>query len=73
MSTYEGFQIRCGCRCAKCGSAVVLDGYSDAEGNHYCAFCNDYVKVMGVYCAARTPEKVAHREQIIIKAGADKD
>lgn len=69
MANYDGFRIRCGCHCGKCGATVVLEGYSDASGSHYCGTCDDYVSTYG-NCSARTPEKIKQREKIIIENGA---
>lgn len=70
MKTYDGFRIQCGCTCAKCHNGVVLEGYADADGAHYCPHHDDYVKTDQVQCKARTPEKVRARQARIIEAGA---
>ena len=62
---YE-FRISCGCTCRRCGRNVVLEGYEDADGNHYCASCDDYVSASPGRCAERTEAKVAAR----VKLGA---
>jgi hypothetical protein len=70
---YDGFRISCGCTCSRCGSTVILEGYSDAGGAHYCPRCDDYVGVSNVACKARTPEAIQRREKVIKEAGADKE
>lgn len=70
---YEGYQIWCGCHCKNCGSQVRLEGYSDAEGTHYCPHCDDYVRSVEHFCKARRPEEIRHRQEIIAVAGADKE
>lgn len=67
--SYQGFRVSCGCTCPTCGRSVVLEGYSDADGNHYCRHCDDYVAVRG-RCAQRKPELVQERKQTIERAGA---
>lgn len=71
--SYDGFQVHCHCHCSRCNNEVVLEGYSDAWGNHYCPYCDDYVPTLEYLCKGRTTMKVAKREKIIMEAGADKD
>lgn len=64
-----GFSIKCGCNCLRCGGHVRLEGYSDADGVHYCPRCDDYVDA-GSSCLEMTPEKVLQRQEIIAAADA---
>jgi len=65
--TYNGYQITCGCHCARCGSPVMLEGLEDADGMHYCHKCDNHVQVFTT-CDYKTPEKVAQRQMRIDKA-----
>lgn len=56
------FRILCGCYCARCGRAVILEGLEDADGNHYCRHCDDYVPTATQRCAEHTPDKIKARE-----------
>ncbi len=65
---YNGFQLACGCHCVQCGSAVVLEGFCDADGSHYCGKCDDYVTVNEPHSArgvAHSSERIRGRQTLI--------
>lgn len=70
---YDGFQIKCGCHCARCGKAVLLEGFADANGSHYCPTDGDYVQVTEPHCKHRTTERVKRRENKIKRAKVAKE
>lgn len=65
---YDGFQIECGCTCKRCGSGVLLEGLEDADGQHYCPSCDDYVSVNKVNSDAHSANAIKERERVIKQA-----
>ena len=67
IKEYEGYSIRCGCKCPRCGRSLLLEGYSDATGQHWCEGCDSAPGMRG--CIQQTRAKVKARQEVIDDAG----